>query len=167
MTQGQKTAFLAELNPNLGIVHKICRVYFPFEPQEREDVFQEIMFQLWKAYPHFRRDAKFSTWLYSIALNTVFTHIRKTSRANSNNDISERVADSVNFEEHIADRAEAAALQAAIATLKDLDKAIILLYLEGHTYEEISCITGLTVNNVSVRLVRLKRALREQINSNQ
>lgn len=165
MTPSQKDAFLAELNPNLGIVHKICRVYFPFETQEREDAFQEIMFQLWKAYPHFRRDAKFSTWLYSVALNTVFTHIRKASRGNANNDLSERVADRSNLEEHVTDREAAADLQAAIATLQDIDKAIILLYLEGNTYEEISGITGLSANNVSVRLVRLKRALREQMQS--
>lgn len=163
MIQDQKAAFLAELNPNLGIVHKICRVYFPYEPQEREDAFQEIMFQLWKAYPHFRHTSKFSTWLYSVALNTVFTHIRKTSRANSNIDLSERVADSANIEEHIATREDADALYNAIATLQDLDKAIVLLYLEGHTYEEIASITGLAVSNVSVRLVRLKRALRDKI----
>lgn len=163
MTAKQKAEFLAELNPNLGIVHKICRIYFPYELQEREDAFQEIMFQLWKAYPHFRRDSKFSTWLYSVALNTVFAHIRKTSRTPSDNDLPEHIADRTDFEEHVADHERADALQAAIATLPHTDKAIVLLHLEGYPYEEIACITGLTVNNVSVRLVRLKRALRERV----
>jgi RNA polymerase sigma factor (sigma-70 family) len=166
VTSEIETAFLAELNANLGIVHRICRVYFPYEPLEREDVLQEIMYQLWKAYPGFQRGSKFSTWMYSVALHTAITHIRRTARDHASEELTESVAVAPSIEDQIDRNEEVAILYAAIATLSDVDKAIALLHLEGHTYEQIASVTGFTITNVSVRLVRLKRALKDHIEKN-
>src|SRR5664279_105942 len=72
--------FLHFLNENIGVVHRICRIYFPDRPEEREDLYQEILYQAWKSYPGFRGDAKFSTWLYKIGLNTAMVQFRKIKR---------------------------------------------------------------------------------------
>lgn len=167
MTSSRETSFLADVNPNLGIVHRICRVYFPEDPMGREDVFQEIMYQLWKAYPHFRRGSKFSTWMYSVALNTAITHVRKAMRGRPSHETPDPAAPSPDMDDDMARREDAATLYAAIATLPEIDKAIALLHLDGQTYDEIASITGLTRNNVSVRLVRLKRAIKDYIVENQ
>jgi RNA polymerase sigma-70 factor (ECF subfamily) len=70
-----ETSFLANLNQNIGIVHRVCHTYFHHDPLQREDLFQDIMYQLWKSYPRFKGESKFSTWMYKVALNTAITHI--------------------------------------------------------------------------------------------
>jgi hypothetical protein len=72
-----ETSFLANLNQNIGIVHRVCHTYFPRDAVEREDVFQDIMYQRWKSYPQFKWESKFSRWMYKVALNTVITHMRR------------------------------------------------------------------------------------------
>jgi RNA polymerase sigma factor (sigma-70 family) len=157
--------FLTDINQNIGIVHRVCRVYFAYDVAEREDVFQEILYQLWKSYPNFLGDSKFSTWMYRVALNTAITHARKIRRAPEKEKLTDRTAqiadpvDSGDGEESIV------RLYAGIQSLTDVDKAIILLYLEENSYEEIASVTGLTKTNVSVRLVRIKKALEEKLKS--
>src|SRR5262249_752160 len=75
-----ETSFLANLDENIRIVHRVCHTYFPRDAVEREDVFQDIMYQLWKSYPQFKGESKFSTWIYKVALNTAITHIRRDTR---------------------------------------------------------------------------------------
>lgn len=151
--------FVNELNQNLGIAHKVCRLYFT-DPDEREDVLQEMMYQLWRSYPGFNRRSKFSTWMYSVCLNTALTYVRKT-RKHRNESLTpqhDQIADRpANHNEAIA------LLYEAIATLSPLNKAIILLYLEDMSYEDIAAITGLTKSNVSVRLVRIKNELEKEL----
>ncbi len=166
MTSTIEASFLGELNENLGIVHRVCWVYFPSDPLEREDVKQEILYQLWKGYPRFQRHAKFSTWMYSVALHTAITHIRRTAREQANEELTEDSAVAPSTEDQITRQEEVARLYDAIASLSAVDKAIALLHLEGHTYDEIASVIGLTAMNVSVRLVRLKRVLRDRIEKN-
>jgi RNA polymerase sigma factor (sigma-70 family) len=134
---------------------KVCRLYF-VDPDEPEDVLQEMMYQLWRSYPHFNGLSKFSTWMYSVSLNTALTYRRKNK-----NKINEPL--SVNHFQ-VADPVTGTdvgttLIQEAIATLSSINKAIILLYLENMSYEEIATITGLSRSNISVRLVRIKREL--------
>ena len=151
--------FVQLLNENIGIAHKICRVYFS-NTDDREDCFQEMMYQLWRSFAGFRGASKFSTWMYQVCLNTAVTYRRKTDRA-SHQELSEHQfnigAEDETMEEDIA------LLFEAIATLTAVNKAIILLYLDNLSYDEIAEVTGLTKSNVSVRLVRIKKELESKL----
>jgi RNA polymerase sigma factor (sigma-70 family) len=153
---GPDSAFIELINRNLGIAHKVSRIYFQNEP-EREDVLQEMMYQLWKAYPQFKGRSAFSTWMYSVCLNTAITYRKKVSKDKT------ELLSSVHHEiaEHPATGKEESLrfLFEAIATLSLLNKAIVLLYLEDMSYDEIAGITGISKSNVSVRLVRIKKEL--------
>ena len=159
-------SFLANLNQNMGIVHQVCHTYFRRDAMEREDVFQDIMYQLWKSYPQFKGESKFSTWMYKVALNTAITHIRRSARAPQNAELTESAARARHINEHMSRVEEVRLLHEAIAALTDIDKAIILLHLEDQNYDDIASITGLTKVNVSVRLVRIKRALKDYLQKN-
>ena len=161
-----ETSFLANLNRNIRIVHGVCHAYFPRDAAEREDVFQDIMYQLWKSYPQFQWESKFSTWMYKVALNTAITHIRRSTRTPRNEELSEPIDPGPDIHEHMSREEELDRLYAAIATLKDIDKAIILLHLEDQNYDEIASITGLTRTNVSARLARIKQALKDHLQVN-
>ncbi len=129
-----ETSFLANLNQNIRIVHGVCHAYFPRNAVEREDVFQDIMYQLWKSYPQFKWESKFSTWMYKVALNTAITHIRRSTRTPQNAELIEPIAHGSDINEHMSREEESRLLHEAIATLTDIDKAIILLHLaEGPT----------------------------------
>jgi RNA polymerase sigma factor (sigma-70 family) len=156
-------SFLVNLNQNIGIVHRVCRTYFSGDAAEREDVFQDIMYQLWKSYPQFKRESKFSTWMYKVALNTAITHIRRSTRAPENAELTESAGHTAHTDEQVNRLEEVRLLHEAVAALTDIDKAIILLHLEDQNYDEIASITGLTRTNVSVRLVRIKRALKDYL----
>jgi RNA polymerase sigma-70 factor (ECF subfamily) len=162
-----ESTFLADLNKNIRSVHRVCHTYFPWNAVEREDVFQDIMYQLWKSYPQFKGESKFSTWMHKVALNTAITHIRKSTRAPRSAELPELMADDPDMNERMHEEEKVQLLHKAISTLTDIDKAIILLHLEDQDYDEIAAITGLTKTNVSVRLVRIKRALKEQLQKNQ
>lgn len=157
--------FLSQLHTHAGIIHRICKSYFSSE-ELRKDVYQEIVYQLWKSYSTFKGLSKFSTWMYRIALNTAITYHRKAKRQPD----EQRLTDQM---EHIpansSDDLEAQVekLYAAINTLTDIEKAIVLLYLDEHSYEEIAAVTGMTSKNVSVRLVRIKKKLEKYFNQKQ
>jgi len=158
-----ETSFLADLNQNIRIVHRVCHTYFPRDAREREDVFQDIMYQLWKSYPQFKGESKFSTWMHKVALNTAITHIRRSTRTPRSVELTEPIAHAPDMNEHMHQEEKVKLLYEAINTLTDIDKAIILLHLEDQDYDEIASITGLTRTNVSVRLVRIKRALKDRL----
>jgi RNA polymerase sigma factor (sigma-70 family) len=162
-----ETSFLADLNQNIRIVHRVCHSYFPRDAMEREDVFQDIMYQLWKSYPQFKGESKFSTWMHKVALNTAITHIRRSTRTPRSAELTEPIARAPDMNEHMHQEEKVHLLYQAINTLTDIDKAIILLHLEDQDYDEIASITGLTRTNVSVRLVRIKRALKDHLQRDQ
>ena len=167
MSADWETAFLTEVNQNIRIVHRVCHTYFPRDAMEREEVFQDIMYQLWKSYPQFKGESKFSTWMHKVALNTAITHIRRSTREPRSVELAEPIAHVPDVSEHMHRKEEVRQLYAAIDTLMGIDKAIILLHLEDQDYDEIAAITGLTRTNVSVRLVRIRRALKEYVERNQ
>ncbi len=149
-------SFIQQINQNLGIAHKVARLYFA-DMDDREDVLQEMMYQLWRSYKGFAGNSKFSTWMYSVCLNTALTYKRKdkTQKNESLSHTHHQIANppSENRNEEIE------LLFDTIAKLQPVNKAIILLYLEKMSYEEIAAITGLSKSNVSVRLVRIKKEL--------
>jgi RNA polymerase sigma-70 factor (ECF subfamily) len=132
---------------------------------DREDLAQEIIYQLWKSGNSFREEYKFSTWMYRIALNVAISFYRKrlsnpVVAVNENHlDIADPMEDSRGLEENISN------LQKFIAGLKELDKAIMLLYLEERTYKEIAEIVGISETNAATKISRIKEILKEKFSN--
>lgn len=154
--------FIARVTESQGIVHKICRLYCS-EEEERKDLFQEILIQLWQSYPTYRGDAKFSSWMYRVGLNTALQHLRTKKRKPQEIRIEENFLN-VPESEKEAEVESDKGLRKAIEGLNDIEKAIIVLYLEEHSNEEIAQIVGITQNYVRVKMnrikIKLKKALR-------
>ena len=162
MTDAQKSYFVDKVFENINIVHKICNIYG--DGNNKEDLKQEIIYQLWKSYPKFNAQSKFQTWMYRVALNTALLSFRKKKLIYSeitNKELQIKVEDSSESDL----KAHVNQLYRHIATLNELDKAITFLYIEKFSYQEISEIMGISEKNVSVKLVRIKNKLRELFNS--
>jgi len=156
------TTFIQLINQHLNIAHKVARIYF-LDADEQQDVKQEMMYQLWRSYASFDGRSKFSTWMYRVCLNTALTFWKKNKKekkerlAPGHQQIPDVV--STDQDETIA------LLQEAITNLSSVNKAIVLLYLEDMSYDEIASVTGLSRSNVSVRLVRIRKELEIQLRS--
>jgi RNA polymerase sigma-70 factor, ECF subfamily len=155
--------FLEIIQANQGIVHKVCSFYCDSE-DDRKDLFQEIVAQLWKSFPSFRNQSKFSTWMYRVALNTAITTFKKTKRRPDQNNLTFenlQLADD-SFDQETEDNIRL--LHQAIGRLTGIEKSIILLFLENNSYEEIAEITGITQNYVRVKMNRIKKKLKTYMN---
>lgn len=155
--------FVTNLERHQNIVHKICRIYAN-DQASHNDLFQEITIQLWKAYPQFRGDAKFSTWMYRVALNTAITLYRKKKRGIQTTDY-----DSVHFriqaeEYDPASEQQLKLLYNAVKELNDIEKALVFLYLEDKNYKEISETMGISEVNARVKMNRVKTKLKNILN---
>ncbi|RNL84916.1 RNA polymerase sigma factor [Sinomicrobium pectinilyticum] len=156
-------SFVTELERNQNIVHKVCRLYTSM-PDEHNDLFQEITIQLWKAYPKFRGEAKFSTWMYRVALNTAITLYRKSKRKVPTQSY-ENILINLKASEYNDDEEQQLKLMYdAIKQLSDVEKALIFLYLEDKNYKEISETLGITEINARVKMNRIKSKLRTILN---
>jgi RNA polymerase sigma-70 factor (ECF subfamily) len=155
-----KKEFSELIEKHQAIIHKVTMIYTNGSA-DREDLFQEICLQLWKSYPSFRKESKFSTWMYRVSLNTAISNVRK----NRNKPVFERLNENENITDIGHEEAEQInLLNRAISKLNYIDKAIILLWLEDKSYEEIASIMGTSKTNVSVKLVRIKHKLEELVN---
>jgi RNA polymerase sigma-70 factor (ECF subfamily) len=156
--------FLEIVKKNQGIIHKVCSIYCDDE-EDRNDLVQEILAQLWKSYPSFRNESKFTTWMYRVALNTAITSFKKQKRQPDRTPLSihnyqfaEDIS-STETEEHLR------LLKDAVSRLTGIEKSIILLFLEEKSYEEIADITGITQNYVRVKMNRIKKKLKLMMSS--
>ncbi len=152
--------FIKSISENDGIIHKVCNIYCN-NSEAKKDMMQEITLQLWKSFPSFNKKAKFSTWMYRVALNTAITNIRKSKASPLVEALSEKQYDVAEKDDIPNLDEDINGLYKAIAKLNDIEKGIILLYLEKKTYAEISGITGLSEKNVSVKIVRIKAKLKK------
>ena len=162
-TKINKDNFIQIITENQNIIHKICNLYFK-TVEEKEDMFQEITLQLWKAFPYFRYEAKVSTWMYRIALNIALTNIKRNKKIPISNNISDKefqIKD--NYDEGIEKEERNDLLYTSIAKLDEMERAIILLYLDEKSYSDIAEITGLTKTNVGVKITRIKAKLEKII----
>ena len=156
--------FIELLEKHQNIVHKICRLYTN-DSDAHKDLFQEITIQLWKTYPKFRGDSKFSTWMYRVGLNTSITLYRKSLRRVESQRI-EPVAYKLSYEEYDDTKDEQLnRIYAAVHKLNDIEKAIVFMYLENKNYKEISETLGISEVNARVRMNRIKTKLKTQLNS--
>ena len=130
---------------------------------DRQDLYQEIVLQAWKGYQNFRGDAKFSTWLYQVALNTAIAGLRKDRRSVSiitTNDQLPEVADSG------SDNGQLELLYIAISKLNEIEKAIVMLYLDDKSYDDMEDILGIASGALRVKMTRIKEKLRLITKSN-
>ncbi len=153
----KQTEFLALVDQHQGIIHKVCRLYRD-TPEDQEDLFQEIIYQLWRSLPSFVGTAKFTTWMYRIALNTAMaTYRKKSPQLVFSGTFPERAEEDVSAErQHREEK-----MFAALKQLNDPEKALIALYLDDLSYREIAELTGLTENHVGVKLNRIKTKIKK------
>jgi RNA polymerase sigma-70 factor, ECF subfamily len=138
-------------------VRRLCYSYLN-SASEVDDLFQEIMTNVWNNLPNFRGEAKLSTWVYRIAVNTALIHRR---RQRPSKELSDMPDNRVSTQRDLERQAQFEALHRAIAQLGDQDRLIVSLLLEGLTYKEIADVTGITVNYVGVKISRIKQALEQ------
>ena len=150
--------FLSVIREYERVIYKVCYLYTT-PNATLNDLYQDVVLNLWRAYPKFRRECKISTWIYRIALNTCISFFRKEKNVPEFVTLS-READWMT-EDNDPLQEMLRQLYRMINQLGQLDKSIILLYLEEKSYEEMAEITGLTVTNVATKLSRIKDKLKK------
>ncbi len=155
--------FVSELESNQNIVHKVCSLYTN-DRDSHNDLFQEITIQLWKAYPKFRGDSKFSTWMYRVALNTAITLYRKSKKRIRTQDYDSVIYKIKANEYDHTEEHQLKLMYNAVKQLGDIDKALVFLYLEDKDYTEISETLGISEVNARVKMNRIKNKLRTILN---
>ncbi|HEY5465367.1 MAG TPA: sigma-70 family RNA polymerase sigma factor [Hanamia sp.] len=150
---------LQKISDNKGIIFKICNTYCS-NKSDREDLAQEIMYQLLKSYHSFNAEYKFSTWMYRVSLNVAISFYRK-NKTGSIISLSEKQEDWEDTHPHSSElENNITVLKQFINELKELDKALMILYLESKSYKEIAKIIGITETNVATKISRIKETLK-------
>jgi RNA polymerase sigma-70 factor (ECF subfamily) len=158
MDSSSQADFLQRVGAHEGVLRRLAAVYAR-NPSDRDDLLQDMLVQLWRSFGSFRDDASFSTWMYRVALNTALMGRRSGARRPEAR-VEETVVEALpgaSGNEDVRD------LYSLVRALPELDRAVVALWLEGHSYEEIAEVTGLGRSNVSVRLVRAKEKLRTAV----
>lgn len=153
----QKRNFIRIVESNQGIIKSLCKAYYSSH-EDQKDVFQDIILQLWKSFDTFRGESKISTWIYKVSLNTILNKVRKEKTKISAESIS---YSELTFSNAMSDD-DKELLHVVLQSLKGLDKAIVILYLEGYKNKEIAQMLNLTPTNVSTRLSRVKAELKDK-----
>ncbi|MEO7311113.1 MAG: sigma-70 family RNA polymerase sigma factor [Chitinophagaceae bacterium] len=160
-----KEVFLEQVQIHKRIIYKICHAYCK-AGCDIEDLAQEIIYQLWKSFDHYNSNLKFSTWMYRIALNVAISYYRNTKKfkAHVNEpvhllELADETGDGEAMEANIT------MLQQFINELKELDRALMILYLEENSYSEIADIIGISETNVATKISRIKEKLKQRFNT--
>lgn len=157
----KKAAFIKAITENQGLIYKIASIYTK-SIEDRNDLTQEIVYQLWKSYSTFNQKSSLSTWMYRVAMNVAIHHLKITKRTVFTIPLDEQFLDF-----HEVDNSENEEnwriFKQHIDNLNLLDKGIIILYLENKSHEEIAQIIGISTSNVGTKLSRIKEKLKQQI----
>jgi len=162
----KEARFLQLIEENKGILYKISKIYED-NPDDRNDLLQEMILQLWLAFDSFRAESKFSSWMYRVALNTAIVFFKKQKRRPDNQALpyqferAEEQSTAGEKEEQLA------TFYKAVQQLNKVEKALIYLYMENIPYAEIASNLGISEVNVRVRLNRIKNKLKEIIKKNE
>jgi RNA polymerase sigma-70 factor (ECF subfamily) len=156
----QKEKFLDILEKNIGIIIKIARAYSK-TVQDKEDLINDITLELWKSFGRFKGDSKISTWIYRIALNTSMNYKRKRDKDRLYFLDDLKQIDNKSWLIEQLDSSHSEILYQCIDELNQLNKAIILLYLDGNSHDEISEIIGISKTNVGTRISRIKEQIKD------
>ena len=161
-TPADEHKFLELVNENRNRILRVCRVY-AWNSADQDDLYQDILFQIWRGLPGLKEKQFANTWLYRVAINTAISFVRKRTspsrrvvhfeHADLTRTIESRQATEENTDDRIAD------LYTAIYKLNPIEKALVTLFLEDFTYEQIADATGISANNVGVMLHRAKKKL--------
>lgn len=158
--------FVEMINIHRRIIYKVCNLYCHNE-EDKKDLFQEIVLQLWKAFPSFRKESLNTSWMYRVALNTAISNLRKESKKPDRKAITDAEFQIPDLNFYADENENLHLLKQAIEQLSEIEKAIIMLYLDEKNYEEIAEIIGISHSNVGVRLNRIKTKLEKIIKSKQ
>ena len=159
-----ETEFLFLINQHKAIIHKVSKMYMDDAEQQR-DLFQEIVLQLWKAYPTFKGNSKFSTWMYRVALNTALVYFKKDKQKVDKTQLDENI-DVIDVNESESKEEKLAYLYKAVQELNAIEKALIFLFLENQSHREIAENLGISEVNARVKLNRTKEKLQLIIKKN-
>ncbi|WP_316829990.1 sigma-70 family RNA polymerase sigma factor [Pedobacter aquatilis] len=160
----KETLFLQLINQHKAIIHKVSKMYMD-DVEEQRDLFQEIVMQLWKAYPTFKGNSKFSTWMYRVALNTALLYFKKEKRKVEQTPLDEHF-DVIDNNENNLKEEKLAYLYKAVQELNAVEKALIFLFLENQSHREIAENLGISEVNARVKLNRTKEKLQFIIKKN-
>jgi RNA polymerase sigma factor (sigma-70 family) len=163
----EKEKFISVIKANQNLIFKICYSYCS-NPANRKDLQQEILIQLWNSFAKFDGRVKISTWIYKIALNTAIFFYRNNCRHNNKKiPIDASIISLSNFDTESSEHNEnIVMLYQFIERLNEMDKALILLYLDNNKYEDIAEILGISETNVATKISRIKKSLKEQFSKN-
>jgi RNA polymerase sigma-70 factor (ECF subfamily) len=157
-----KEEFIEIISNYQGILHKVSLIYFR-NITDREDNFQEIMYQLWKSFPGLQNRNSIGSWIYAVSINTSISRLKKDSRIEYREKLPESI-DKFDIVEELSFNETLRMLIQAIYHLNEIDKSIMLLYLEEKSYDEIAKILGISKSNVGVRINRAKELLKQNLN---
>ena len=152
------------IHQNGGIVHKVSRLYRQ-EEADRQDLVQEILYQVWKSWPQFRGESKRSTWIYRIALNTAIADFRKLKRTLPTATLDPEPPEIVDSIYDFEKEQQLEQLYTAIRQLNEIERAVVMLYLDDKSYEEMEDILGINQGNLRVKMNRIKDKLRQLTNA--
>lgn len=152
--------FLEQVKQHQGIIYKLVGLYAN-DAEEKKDLYQEVLLQAWKGWPSFRQESKFSTWLYRVCLNTIFTCKRKTQPVDFRESL-DAIAPAV--QNSSVQNEDKLRLQQAIRKLSEPDRAVISMHLDGYENGDIAAMLGISNNHVSVKLHRIKEQLSNFLN---
>ncbi len=156
----KKQNFIQIINSNRGIIRSLCKVYYGSN-EDQKDAFQDIILQLWKSFDTFRGESEIGTWIYRVSLNTILTKIRRDNKS--------VVVEPIDTSHLYISKAQTddnlELLSIIIGSLKDIDKAIVILYLEGYKNKEIAKILKMSPTNVATRFNRVKSQLKMKFNT--
>jgi RNA polymerase sigma factor (sigma-70 family) len=153
--------FISIIKEHEGLIYKVAKLYTS-GIEDEQDLYQEIIYQLWKSFPSFKNDSKISTWMYRVALNTSIANLNKAKKRGVQMPIDETLLNRPDIPDMLKQE-RVDQLYSVIKKLDPIDKGIIILHLEGNNYDEIAAITGFTSTNVGTRLGRIKQKLISQI----
>jgi RNA polymerase sigma factor (sigma-70 family) len=162
LQQAQKDQFLYLIQQNKKLIFKVCNAYCHNE-EDRKDLVQEVIIQLWRSFEKYDGRCKLSTWMYRIALNTAISHYR-ASRNRTKNTVSihESLIDFADENDHHELDANVKLLYSFISQFNELNKALMILYLDNNSYKDIAEVLGISETNVATKINRLKKQLKQQ-----
>jgi len=156
--KSQESEFSELIQQNQGIIFKVSRMYCSSE-ECAKDLFQDILLQLWSSYPTYKRQSKFSSWMYRVALNTAISQFRKGKTRKE--DVSLKIPNIIEENSFIEKEERSKILYQAIGKLNKAEKSIIILYMDDYSYEEMADIIGISISNVGVKINRTKKKLQQ------
>ncbi|MEM8508625.1 MAG: RNA polymerase sigma factor [Bacteroidota bacterium] len=159
-TTSQK--YIQLIRANEGLIYKVASMYTNSR-EDREDLCQEIAFQIWRSFETFKAQSSFSTWMYRIALNTAIQFLRKEKRKVKSSSLGNAMHEIIS-ENRVPSNPKMERILLVAQTMKQLDKGILLLYLEGFNHKEIAEILGISTTNVGTRMQRIRERLKKKLN---